>query len=42
MRVPQPPAAVAEAATGAVRLALLPDHGFTGKLFSWDGTPAPW
>jgi hypothetical protein len=32
----------AEAATGAVRLALLPDNGPTGKLFSWDGTPAPW
>lgn len=32
----------AEAAAGAVRLALLPDDGPTGKLFSWDGTVAPW
>ena len=32
----------AEAATGAVRLALLPDHGPTGALWSWDGTRAPW
>jgi NAD(P)-dependent dehydrogenase (short-subunit alcohol dehydrogenase family) len=32
----------AEAAAGAVRLALLPDDGPTGQLFSWDGTAAPW
>jgi NAD(P)-dependent dehydrogenase (short-subunit alcohol dehydrogenase family) len=32
----------AEAAAGAVRLALLPDDGPTGQLFSWDGTVAPW
>jgi NAD(P)-dependent dehydrogenase (short-subunit alcohol dehydrogenase family) len=32
----------AEAAEGAVRLALLPDDGPTGGFFSWDGTPAPW
>jgi NAD(P)-dependent dehydrogenase (short-subunit alcohol dehydrogenase family) len=32
----------AEAAVGAVRLALLPDDGPTGQLFSWDGTIAPW
>ena len=32
----------AEAATGAVRLALLPDNGPTGALWSWDGTRAPW
>jgi len=32
----------AEAATGAVRLALLPDDGPTGALWSWDGTRAPW
>ena len=32
----------AEAAAGAVRLALLPDDGPTGGFFSWDGTPAPW
>lgn len=32
----------AEAAAGAVRLALLPDDGPTGQLFSWDGTLAPW
>jgi NAD(P)-dependent dehydrogenase (short-subunit alcohol dehydrogenase family) len=32
----------AEAATGAVRLALLPDHGPTGALWSWDGTRVPW
>jgi NAD(P)-dependent dehydrogenase (short-subunit alcohol dehydrogenase family) len=31
-----------EAAAAAVRLALLPDDGPTGKLFSWDGTIAPW
>ncbi|MFB7600353.1 SDR family NAD(P)-dependent oxidoreductase [Streptomyces sp. NPDC056160] len=32
----------AEAAAGAVRLALLPDDGPSGAFFSWDGTPAPW
>jgi NAD(P)-dependent dehydrogenase (short-subunit alcohol dehydrogenase family) len=32
----------AEAAAGAVRLALLPDDGPTGQLFSWDGTAVPW
>jgi len=32
----------AEAATAAVRLALLPADGPTGKFFSWDGTPVPW
>ena len=32
----------AEAAAGAVRLALLPDSGPTGALWSWDGTRAPW
>jgi NAD(P)-dependent dehydrogenase (short-subunit alcohol dehydrogenase family) len=32
----------AEAAAGAVRLALLPDDGPTGEFFSWDGTPVPW
>ena len=32
----------AEAAAGAVRLALLEDDGPTGQLFSWDGTVAPW
>jgi NAD(P)-dependent dehydrogenase (short-subunit alcohol dehydrogenase family) len=32
----------AEAATGAVRLAPLPDGGPTGALWSWDGTLAPW
>ena len=32
----------AEAATGVVRLALLPDDGPTGALWSWDGTRAPW
>ncbi|MDI5962305.1 SDR family oxidoreductase, partial [Streptantibioticus silvisoli] len=32
----------AEAAAGAVRLALLPDDGPTGGFHSWDGTPAPW
>jgi NAD(P)-dependent dehydrogenase (short-subunit alcohol dehydrogenase family) len=32
----------AEAATGAVRLALLPDDAPTGALWSWDGTRAPW
>jgi len=32
----------AEAAAGAVRLALLPDNGPSGEFFSWDGTPVPW
>ncbi|MER6984636.1 SDR family oxidoreductase [Streptomyces carpinensis] len=32
----------AEAAQGAVRLALLPDDGPNGGFFSWDGTPVPW
>ncbi|MFJ5516988.1 SDR family oxidoreductase [Streptomyces griseoluteus] len=32
----------AEAAQGAVRLALLADDGPTGGFFSWDGTPVPW
>jgi NAD(P)-dependent dehydrogenase (short-subunit alcohol dehydrogenase family) len=32
----------AEAAAGAVRLALLPDDGPSGQFFSWDGTPVPW
>jgi NAD(P)-dependent dehydrogenase (short-subunit alcohol dehydrogenase family) len=32
----------AEAAAGAVRLALLPDDGPTGAFFSWDATIAPW
>ncbi|GAA4991219.1 SDR family oxidoreductase [Actinopolymorpha pittospori] len=32
----------AEAAAGAVRLALLPDDGPSGGFFSWDGTPVPW
>ena len=32
----------AEAATGAVRLALLPDDGPTGALWSWDGSRVPW
>ena len=32
----------AEAAGGAVRLALLPDDGPSGGFFSWDGTPVPW
>ena len=31
-----------EAASGAVRLALLPDDGPTGALWSWDGTRSPW
>lgn len=31
-----------EAAAGAVRLALLPDDGPTGGLWSWDGTRVPW
>jgi NAD(P)-dependent dehydrogenase (short-subunit alcohol dehydrogenase family) len=32
----------AEAAAGAVRLALLPDEGPTGGFFSWDGSTVPW
>ena len=32
----------AEAAAGAVRLALLPADGPRGWFFSWDGTVAPW
>ncbi|MGV9235663.1 SDR family oxidoreductase [Streptomyces nigra] len=32
----------AEAARGAVHLALLPPDGPTGGFFSWDGTPVPW
>jgi len=32
----------AEAAAGAVRLALLPDDGPTGGFFSWDGAAVPW
>jgi NAD(P)-dependent dehydrogenase (short-subunit alcohol dehydrogenase family) len=32
----------AEAAAGAVRLALLPDDGPSAEFFSWDGTPVPW
>jgi NAD(P)-dependent dehydrogenase (short-subunit alcohol dehydrogenase family) len=32
----------AEAAAGAVRLALLADDGPTGEFFSWDGTTVPW
>ena len=32
----------AEAARGAVDLALLPDDGFTGRFLSWDGTGVPW
>ncbi len=32
----------AEAATGAVRLALLADDGPTGGLWSWDGSRVPW
>lgn len=32
----------AEAATGAVRLALLPDNGPTAGFYSWDGGPAAW
>jgi NAD(P)-dependent dehydrogenase (short-subunit alcohol dehydrogenase family) len=31
-----------EAAAGAIRLALLPDDGPSGQLFSWDGTIVPW
>ena len=32
----------AEAAAGAVRLAMLPDDGPSGEFFSWDGSPVPW
>jgi NAD(P)-dependent dehydrogenase (short-subunit alcohol dehydrogenase family) len=32
----------AEAAAGAVRLALLPDDGPTGEFQDWDGTELPW
>jgi len=32
----------AEAAEGAVRLALLGGDGPTGEFHSWDGTPVPW
>ncbi|MGH3270009.1 MAG: SDR family oxidoreductase [Trebonia sp.] len=32
----------AEAAAGAVYLALLPDDGPTGQFLAWDGTPVPW
>ncbi|HZR54013.1 MAG TPA: SDR family oxidoreductase [Streptosporangiaceae bacterium] len=32
----------AEAAAGAIRLALIPDDGPSGGFFSWDGTPVPW
>ena len=32
----------AEAAAGAVRLALLPDDGPSGEFINWDGTPVPW
>ena len=32
----------AEAATAVVQLAEMPDDGPTGKLYSWDGTIAPW
>ncbi len=32
----------AEAAAGAVWLALLPDDGPSGEFFSWDATPVPW
>ncbi|WP_329244352.1 SDR family oxidoreductase [Actinoallomurus sp. NBC_01490] len=32
----------AEAAAGAVRLALLPEDGPSGEFFSWDGTSVPW
>jgi NAD(P)-dependent dehydrogenase (short-subunit alcohol dehydrogenase family) len=32
----------AEAAAGAVRLALLPDDGPTGQFRDWDGTELPW
>lgn len=32
----------AEAAAGAVRIALLPDDGPTGEYRDWDGTELPW
>jgi NAD(P)-dependent dehydrogenase (short-subunit alcohol dehydrogenase family) len=32
----------AEAAAGAIRLALLPDDGPTGEFRDWDGTELPW
>ena len=32
----------AEAAEGIVRLVELPEDGPSGKLFSWDGSIAPW
>ena len=32
----------AEAAAGAVRLALLPDDGPNGGFFLWDGSIVPW
>lgn len=32
----------AEGATGVVRLALIPDDGPPGALWSWDGTRVPW
>lgn len=32
----------AEAAAGAVRLALLPDDGPTAGFYSWDGSLTPW
>ncbi|MEV6483176.1 SDR family oxidoreductase [Streptomyces sp. NPDC051576] len=32
----------AEAARGAVALALVPDDGPTGRFVSWDGTDVPW
>ncbi|MCB5908929.1 SDR family oxidoreductase [Streptomyces pinistramenti] len=32
----------AQAAAGAVRLALLPDDGPNGAFLSWDGTTVPW
>lgn len=32
----------AEAAAGAIRLALMPDDGPSGEFLSWDGTPVPW
>jgi NAD(P)-dependent dehydrogenase (short-subunit alcohol dehydrogenase family) len=34
--------APAEAAAGVIRLAMLPDDGPSGLLFSFDGTVAPW
>lgn len=32
----------AEAAAGAIQLALLPDDAPSGEFHSWDGTPVPW